>query len=376
MKKGIVMSIDEDFLTVLTAEGEFLRARKQEDVEIGEELTFFPVSLSEKTRSRSWFNVKAKRNVFSVIGTLAAIILIITFIPMFATTKQVYAYVSIDINPSLEIGVDDELQVLSITALNQDGEKLLSTLPKWKEKHIDLVSKMIIDHSVESGYLDQGDEVLITTVVNDAVVKAQDDIIEVDLQQFGEEYQKESNIVVTTIHSTKEIREKAKKQGVSTGKLIQQEKKEQEKVKEEAVQKNVTQPQKTQPKANVQTTGTSQKSTENEQKSEKKESPPKKQNVSNSTKNEKQKNEKNSTKDKKYVENEKNKKQKEKHQNHHKNSKEQATKENKGPNHGNKDNNGSQHKKDNNKRPDHAKGKGNNHHKEVPANWNRNKDGK
>jgi hypothetical protein len=231
VKKGIVMSIDEDFLTVLTPNGEFLRARKQEEIEIGEEISFFPVSLPDTTRSTVWRNVKTKRNALSIISTLAAIILIITFIPMFATTKQVYAYVSIDINPSLELGVDNELEVLSIIALNEDGEKLLSQLPKWRNKHIDTVTKLIIDGSVDNGYLEQGQEVVLTTVVNDSESKDNELLLQSDLEELGETYEKENNFVITTIESNIETREKAKQQGLSTGKLVQKER--QEAVKQE-----------------------------------------------------------------------------------------------------------------------------------------------
>lgn len=230
------MSIEEDFLTVLTPDGEFLRARRQENIEIGEELSFFPVSLPDTTRRTVWKSAKTKRNAISIISTLAAMILIITFIPMFATSKQVYAYVSIDINPSLELGVDHELQVLSITPLNEDAEKLLNELPEWKNKHIDEVTELIIDGSVDKGYLEQGEEVLVTTVVTESEDNKENEILlQTDLEEISKTYSKESNIVVKTIQSNIETREKAKQEGLSTGKLVQKQKQEHEK-EQEAIQ--------------------------------------------------------------------------------------------------------------------------------------------
>ena len=45
MKKGIVMEIDDAFLTLLTPEGEFLHARRQnQPYLIGEEIHFFPIA--------------------------------------------------------------------------------------------------------------------------------------------------------------------------------------------------------------------------------------------------------------------------------------------------------------------------------------------
>jgi hypothetical protein len=42
MKQGIIMEIDDEFLTLMTPEGEFLHARRQnQPYAIGEEIHFF-----------------------------------------------------------------------------------------------------------------------------------------------------------------------------------------------------------------------------------------------------------------------------------------------------------------------------------------------
>ena len=51
-------------------------------------------------------------------------VFMITFIP-FINNDKVYAYMSIDINPSFEIGIDDQLKVISLDPLNEEAEKLL-----------------------------------------------------------------------------------------------------------------------------------------------------------------------------------------------------------------------------------------------------------
>lgn len=42
MRKGVILEINDLYLTLLTPEGEFLRARKlQQDYQVGEEIHFF-----------------------------------------------------------------------------------------------------------------------------------------------------------------------------------------------------------------------------------------------------------------------------------------------------------------------------------------------
>ena len=44
MKKGIIMEVHKRFLTFLTPQGEFLRARNlKENYQIGQEIVFFPI---------------------------------------------------------------------------------------------------------------------------------------------------------------------------------------------------------------------------------------------------------------------------------------------------------------------------------------------
>lgn len=44
MKKGVILSVNKRFVTLLTPEGEFLKTKRQErEYEVGEEITFSPI---------------------------------------------------------------------------------------------------------------------------------------------------------------------------------------------------------------------------------------------------------------------------------------------------------------------------------------------
>ena len=51
MRKGTILEINDLYLTLLTPEGEFMRARKlQQEYQVGEEISFFPESSTTKTK--------------------------------------------------------------------------------------------------------------------------------------------------------------------------------------------------------------------------------------------------------------------------------------------------------------------------------------
>jgi len=223
MKKGIVMEISHEYITMLTPEGEFIKARNHHNnYQIGEEIDFFPVSeQSSRLSKRQRFYLSKSKLAW--ISSCAVILLLLSFIPL-AFQNKVYAYMSIDINPSFEIGLDHKLNVISIEALNDDGTTILNTIDDWKQQHVDVVTELILEKSRERGYLETGEEVIITTVINDNDENELKQLLQKDLEDISSTYEQEE-ILITSIESNEETRSKAKNQGISTGKLLQLEKK-------------------------------------------------------------------------------------------------------------------------------------------------------
>ncbi|GAB6007020.1 MULTISPECIES: anti-sigma factor domain-containing protein [Geobacillus thermoleovorans group] len=214
MKKGIVLELDEEFVTVLTPEGEFLRLKKEKECEIGEEVKANAVGRPFPFRRRSFR--------YALISVLtAATVLLATWIQW--PSNAVYAYMSIDINPSIEAGVDAELRVLTLKAYNEEGKKVLAALPSWKRQPFSSVTKQIIALSEQKGYLKKGGEVLITTVERerDASSARKLSAALAEIQRSVAD----DRIVITTANSTMAVRNQAVKRGMTTGKLLQIEKK-------------------------------------------------------------------------------------------------------------------------------------------------------
>ncbi|MCM2533606.1 anti-sigma factor domain-containing protein [Neobacillus pocheonensis] len=218
MKKGIVMDIDDAFMTLLTPEGEFLRTRKQnQPYAIGEEINFFPIE-SHKPFT-SIFPIKNSikfKPVWAVSLMAVFLILLGSFIPMYQNNKA-YAYMSIDGNPSIELGINKKMQVIEITGFNKEGKNVISHISNWKNKDVSGLTQSILAEMKKEGYLKNNKLVIISTVRtnqpdSNAEKKLKENMIEI------EQTVNKQKLELNVFNGTEKDREKAHEQGLTTGK--------------------------------------------------------------------------------------------------------------------------------------------------------------
>ncbi|WP_044747582.1 anti-sigma factor domain-containing protein [Bacillus alveayuensis] len=219
MKRGVVVEIHHRFVTVLTNDGQFVKTKRtRENYQLGEEVTFFPGQELESESNRasitSWRLLK-----LPVISIFALVFMLLMIFPFFQKTDA-YAYMTIDINPSFELEIDDDFQVYQIYAFNEEAKSILAQLKNWKNKSFQVVTKKIIKETIKAGYLKEKQEVLITTVVKDEE-KKENAQFKNELEEVKNTLKKE-NIEITTIESDVKTREKAQKKGISTGKYMEE----------------------------------------------------------------------------------------------------------------------------------------------------------
>ncbi|WP_243385475.1 anti-sigma factor domain-containing protein [Bacillus kexueae] len=219
MKKGVVIEVNERYVTLLTPDGQFLKTENVGGTyELGEEMAFFPsaeMSRVERKSNRAfWKTWKMRASV-----AIAFVLLLFFTVPNFYQ-QDVYAYMTIDINPSFELELDEELHVLKIEPLNDEAHSVLLRIENWKDQPIKEVTNQIIAETEAAGYLQNEQEIFISTVVAD-VEDATEEAIEEELEEMKEELT-EKDIVVTTVQSDIETRKKAKEEGVSTGHYLRE----------------------------------------------------------------------------------------------------------------------------------------------------------
>ncbi|HHY95469.1 MAG TPA: hypothetical protein GX513_10750 [Firmicutes bacterium] len=240
-KRGVVLAVQGKWATVLTPDGGFVRVRVREDWWPGDEVSWSP------------------GYTFYLRPALALACVLLMVLAGGGVAYQHYwalgpvvAYVSVDINPSLEFGVDARERVCTARALNGDGEEILSGLA-FRRRPLQAVITDVTARATEKGYLrpdEEGAVLLTVTPVGarsgdtaparpDAVPAPQPDTvrervrewirpsppaparIRAEVVQAAEELLQHHRIkaVVKGLATDPELRQEAQRLHVSTGRL-------------------------------------------------------------------------------------------------------------------------------------------------------------
>lgn len=206
------MEIKNRKAVVLTTDGAFehVTLKQGQHIEIGSEIDV-PVS--------NYFSLfQAKRLAISIAAVVAVLLLFFTQFSMFKQSNlAVAAYISLDINPSLEVGVNEKLKVVEVIPINEDGKNIVSQI---QENYRNQSLSQFINHTMElakkDGYLKENHDVLVTTTY---INKNAEAAVEANLNEIKKDIETDG-VVVTTLKGDENTRKEAKDVGVSTGKYL------------------------------------------------------------------------------------------------------------------------------------------------------------
>jgi hypothetical protein len=215
MRRGVIMEVNDPYLTLLTSEGEFLRARKMEKIySIGEEIDFFPVT--DYLQSNQPKSIKNFFTLKTVWMTMAVLIISVgSIIPVYENNKA-YAYMSIDAGTSIEMGLNKEMQVVELKGFNKEAEKIISQLDSWKKMNASELTSIILTELKEDGHITQADRVVISTVKTNQLKKNGTTKLHENIEQIKQTVDK--NLVEVNVYTSTEAEvEKAQDSGVPVG---------------------------------------------------------------------------------------------------------------------------------------------------------------
>lgn len=216
MRKGIVMEIDDPYLTLLTQEGEFLRARKMDRLySVGEEIDFFPVTdFKEGKKLISFKNFFRLRTVLMSIAVL--LICLGSIIPVYQSNKA-YAYMSIDADTSIEMGLNKNMQVVELKGFNKEADNIISQLEDWKKKDAAELTSLILGVLKDEGYIVKEQPVIISTVKTNQLKDEAAAKLQKNIEKIKQKVDK--NLVEVNMYTTTKAElEKALDSGVPVGK--------------------------------------------------------------------------------------------------------------------------------------------------------------
>ncbi|MGD6817475.1 anti-sigma-I factor RsgI family protein [Metabacillus sp. 84] len=222
MKQGVIIDLTDSYAIVLTADGHFVKTLDvKSHYQIGEEISFSAAEAERSSFPKRTGLLGLQQLRIGFITAIAIILIFFSLYPVFNSDK-VYAYMTIDINPSFELAINGNMEVIQLDPLNEEGEKLLSSFPDWSKKRFQSVIDSIISQSQSMGYVKNGKNILITTVIDH-----QDDhfrkILLNQVQSVKNSYVK-NKLSIETLQSDMMTRNKALAEGISTGAYIKNQK--------------------------------------------------------------------------------------------------------------------------------------------------------
>jgi len=160
--KGIVMEQHEDYMIVMSRDGLFQKALPIKNVKLGSEVYYHPLPYHKKVKT--YYLDNFRRFISVPVGVLTLVFLVILLvIPMYFTvgSSSPYAYVNVDINPSIQIELDKRLEMLSIKPVNADATVLIEQLDDLKGKKIEVVLEEIMEESEDAGLTKNGKNMIV-----------------------------------------------------------------------------------------------------------------------------------------------------------------------------------------------------------------------
>ncbi len=131
----------------------------------------FRVPVKTKRSLSDYFSFKSFSYSLATVFILAILVtLVFTSKP---ATPVVASTITVDINPSIEITLDDDDYVINVTAINDEGEEVISRDIKFRGLTLDRTIEIIIQKAHERGYIIETIEenvILIRVDSNNAAV--------------------------------------------------------------------------------------------------------------------------------------------------------------------------------------------------------------
>ncbi|ADL08767.1 anti-sigma factor domain-containing protein [Thermosediminibacter oceani] len=215
--KGVIVDIEGEHIIVVTPRGDFKRIyNAYKGRQIGDEVDFPETA--------------ANRPVFWKIASLAAVfvILAVTAGYGFAAFFHPVTYVTMDVNPSVEMSLNRFNRVIDVEGLNDDGARLVGDRTSFRAKPPEKVVRMLLYRAKEQNLLGP-DSVVMFTVSNVHDKKMPE--LEKKLEETARKELKGNTGISIQQNDSREVKvlvqeasiekhQEAKKMGISQGKLL------------------------------------------------------------------------------------------------------------------------------------------------------------
>ncbi|SHM67706.1 Anti-sigma factor N-terminus [Caldanaerovirga acetigignens] len=220
--KAVIVDIQRDYIIVVNKKGEFIKVQnKYKDRQIGDEIEIREIDT---------------RKLFKKIASIAAALVIVSVLAGYAMAfYRPVTYVTMDVNPSIEISLNRFDRTVDVIGLNEDGKRLVGNVKSYRALPAEKVMETLLERAREQKFLNPESVVMITiSNLKDekklALGKKLEQTAMKELEKIKGEVgisvqQEDKNKVELYVqHSSIKLHNEAKKLGISEGKLLLYEK--------------------------------------------------------------------------------------------------------------------------------------------------------
>lgn len=205
LHKGIIVEIKNKYSIVMTSESTILRIQNKDNMKVGQQIYFTNDDLYVVNKSKVTF-----LKTFSPILAVAAVFMFLFITPTFKNTVEPYSLVSFDLNPSIQIELDENKKIIKASGMNDDGTKMnLKPLLGTPLNEGTLKLKEILENN---GYILENDSILLgfTFLGTNENSAYEEDIKTIFANNFTE-------TKILYLKGSKETLKQANSQGISLG---------------------------------------------------------------------------------------------------------------------------------------------------------------
>jgi hypothetical protein len=160
----------------------------------------------QKESKDSILSIFSPRSYRMAFGSLLMLVILITVFVLSPAEQTYAATITLDINPQIEISLDDDDNVIDINALNEDGETIVSQIGRYKRQSIDSVLGNMVKALESEGYLIDDTNYMIVSVEcdNQEIKERIQSMVEQQIETEANHYQRQMHFIRDTYESNDE----------------------------------------------------------------------------------------------------------------------------------------------------------------------------
>lgn len=156
---GTIIKIDGNEAIVMTDECVFKKVKREDDMYLGQKILVQDEDLTSGSRKLNYY--------IGILASMAAVFIMVFSYFTFSQQKGIYAYVDVDINPSLRFLINGNGKVEAVKPINDDARNIMKDLD-FEGKTLKEAILSLIDISMERGIIvdGQANHILICGSIN------------------------------------------------------------------------------------------------------------------------------------------------------------------------------------------------------------------